>query len=211
VRSRAQVRVDRLGFYVYNGVQVAVLVRTWGKLPLWELAALVLAGYVLADLFTGLLHWFFDTWGSPETPVLGQVIAPFRQHHQTPLDIVRHDFLETVGNSCWAILPLLLPALWLPAAWAQLLSWTAVFAVQANLVHRAAHRLKLWLPARMPAGAHLYVLLAQLGIVQSPEDHDEHHRAPYKQNWCILSGWWNPLLNRVLPRLERALLTLARH
>ena len=95
MRSRAQVRVDRLGFYVYNGVQVAVLVRTWGKLPLWELAALVLAGYVLADLFTGLLHWFFDTWGSPETPVLGQVIAPFRQHHQTPLDIVRHDFLDS--------------------------------------------------------------------------------------------------------------------
>ncbi len=203
MRSRTQARADLLGFLLYNVIQAVALWRSWGQLHWWQLFAAVLLGYVLADLLTGTLHWFFDTWGSPRTPYLGPVIAPFRSHHLNPLDIVDHGFLECVGNSCWAIMPLLVPAFWSGPAWAQVLSWTAAWAVQANLVHRAAHRSSLWW--KPPLGARLYRLLWKAGWVVGPFEHDAHHVPPYRQNWCILAGWWNPPLNWLLPRIERGL------
>ncbi|MDX1650125.1 MAG: fatty acid desaturase CarF family protein, partial [Myxococcota bacterium] len=62
----------------------------------WPLLALAAAGGVaLADLGSGLVHWFCDTWFRPETPGIGPVlIAPFREHHADPQAIVRRGALE---------------------------------------------------------------------------------------------------------------------
>src|SRR6185369_7879676 len=56
----------------------------------WVLAAAV-GGFIAADFISGLVHWLFDTWGSPGTPVVGKTfIVPFRVHHTDPVDITRH-------------------------------------------------------------------------------------------------------------------------
>jgi ubiquitin-conjugating enzyme E2 variant len=44
-----------------------------------------LCGWLLADLFSGLVHWALDSFGSVRTPVLGPAfIRPFREHHADP-------------------------------------------------------------------------------------------------------------------------------
>src|SRR5262249_21391026 len=60
----------------------------------------IATGFVGADLVSGIVHWVGDTWGTPDWPILGpSLIRPFREHHVDPQAIVRHDFIETNGNS----------------------------------------------------------------------------------------------------------------
>src|SRR5712692_10071295 len=65
------------------GLLIALALRLWPSakgLGGW-LAAVVLASYVVADFVSGMFHWMGDTWGTPETPVVGKVfVRPFREH-----------------------------------------------------------------------------------------------------------------------------------
>ena len=48
---------------------------------LW-LATGFLVGYLLADLLSGTVHWFCDSFFAPDTPLIGRsIIHPFRDHH----------------------------------------------------------------------------------------------------------------------------------
>ena len=52
------------------------------SLPGWVTPLAALAGWMAADLFTGLVHWAFDSFGSVRTPVFGRrFVRPFREHH----------------------------------------------------------------------------------------------------------------------------------
>ncbi len=37
--------------------------------------------------------------------------------------------------------------------------------------------------------------LQDRGILVSRKMHGAHHRAPFEGNYCIVSGWWNPILD----------------
>ena len=46
----------------------------------------LIAGWLLADLFSGLVHWALDSFGSVRTPIFGPAfIRPFREHHADTL------------------------------------------------------------------------------------------------------------------------------
>jgi ubiquitin-conjugating enzyme E2 variant len=174
----------------------------------WLAGAGLLAGWLAADLFSGLVHWGFDTWGSVHFPVLGPgFIRPFREHHFDARAITRHDFVETNGNSSLAVLPLLVAALWLRPAGAPgafLLGATLAMALgvlATNQIHKWAH-------TDRPPGA--VRLLQRLGLVLRPAHHDAHHRRPHDANYAITTGWLNPLLERVrfFRRAERLVTAL---
>jgi len=47
--------------------------------PLWFVPVALLLGWLVADLFSGLVHWALDSFGSVRTPLLGRAfIRPFR-------------------------------------------------------------------------------------------------------------------------------------
>jgi len=39
-------------------------------------------------------------------------------------------------------------------------------------------------------------LLQDWGLLISRRSHGAHHRAPFEGNYCIVSGFWNPLLDQ---------------
>jgi ubiquitin-conjugating enzyme E2 variant len=197
------------GFAAVSG---ALAMRLWSvpreSPQLLAIGAGALLGYLVADVVSGIAHWFCDTFFHDDTPLIGRAfIHPFREHHADPLAITRHDFFEVNGNSCLALLPVVTVVLLLgqpdqgeavPALFAQSMSLGFALATFAtNQIHKWAHQPRPALPVRW---------LQAAGLVLRPEHHSRHHASPYRQAFCITAGWLDPLLDRtrVFERIENA-------
>ncbi|HYV46400.1 MAG TPA: fatty acid desaturase family protein [Myxococcaceae bacterium] len=160
----------------------------------WVAVAAV-GGFIAADFISGLVHWLFDTWGSPETPVVGKTfIVPFRVHHSDPIDITRHGFVATNGHNCLATVPVLAGMLFLDmhSAWnaGALAFWmtTCLGTFGTNQFHKWAHQEEV---------GPVVAFLQKHHLVLNPRHHDTHHTRPYDQAYCITTGWMNPVLRAV--------------
>ncbi|MDP3278333.1 MAG: fatty acid desaturase family protein [Deltaproteobacteria bacterium] len=203
-------RVAELGamavFAVLISVFLSRVVRAGFERPVHAVLGLMI-GYLLADFVSGLVHWFCDTWGSPEWFVVGPVfIRTFREHHVDPLSITRHDFVETNGANCMSVLVALVPAMWFQVD--PSVSWRVVFAaVLAGFIlcipcTSQAHKWAHMEPHLVPT---IPRLMQRAGLLLSRQHHDQHHVAPFVKNYCITTGLCDHLLERVgfFPTLER--------
>ncbi len=196
----------------FAAVTGALAFRIWSAsgqaTQLLSIAAGAALGYVLADVVSGVVHWFCDTFFREDTPIIGRAfIHPFREHHDDPLSITRHDFFEVNGNNCLALLPLVVavlvlgapgPGVAVPALFAQSLALGFALATFAtNQFHKWAHQPRPSAPVRW---------LQSTGLILSPAHHGRHHAEPYRQAFCITAGWLDPLLDRtrLFERIERA-------
>lgn len=174
-----------LGERVWRGVQSPVD-------AVWVLAGLA-SGYLLADLLTGIVHWFCDTFFDEATPFIGPgLIAPFREHHRDPLLMTQHGFLELTGSSFRGLAPLLVLFVWqgrsMPPTANAFVFALAAGAAGTNLLHRWAHD---------PSPPPLATFLQRTGVVLTPGRHARHHQPPYAAAYCVTSGWMNPLCERL--------------
>ncbi len=165
----------------------------------WIVAICMVAGYIAADFISGMVHWFCDTWGSPDWFVVGPVfIRTFREHHVDPLSITRHDFVETNGANCMAIMPVVVPAAFLHldptspwrvglGAFCAALALCIPFTSQA---HKWAHTDEDKIPT-------VVRWLQRAGILLSKDHHEQHHAAPFIKNYCITTGLCDHILERI--------------
>ena len=96
---------ELVGIGVFGGYAVLLGGRLIGVVETamngWVLGCAAIIGYCLADLISGLVHWFADTYFGEDTPLVGpNLVGPFRFHHLDPKDITKHDFVEVNGNNC---------------------------------------------------------------------------------------------------------------
>lgn len=202
--------VKAMGLAVAAGLNAALAVRLIGSVHSAAGVAILvagsLAGYLLADLASGTVHWFCDSFFDETTPIIGRrLIQPFRVHHVDPHEITTCSMLEQDASSYMS----LIPALWLVRRWAPLgaaalLAQAALFGltvgtIGTNLFHKWAHM------SEPPAAVRW---LQRRRWILSPEAHAVHHRS-YDGGYCVTSGWMNAVLDRVrfFPRLERAVRT----
>jgi ubiquitin-conjugating enzyme E2 variant len=161
-----------------------------------------LAGWLLADLGSGVIHWAQDRYGSPRWPLVGGIVRDTIRHHRRPMGFLKKPVLarsgRMIGLSCLVLAALLVAGA--PLAFALPLS-AGVFL--SNEVHAAAHARAQDLPRPVR-------WLQRVGLIQSPLHHAAHHRHLKNVNFCTLTDWLNPLLERarVWRRLE-ALIRLA--
>jgi len=177
----------------------------------WLMVGAAALAYLGSDLTSGFVHWIFDTWGTPTTPLLGRpFIRPFREHHVDQLEITRHDFVETNGNNCFiGTLPLLF-ALAIPmgsrlsVGVVTFLLWLVVFTMLTNQFHKWAH---------METPPWFVGWLQRIHLVLPPSHHAVHHSHPYLSRYAITVGWTNwltdglgffRLLESVMARLSGA-------
>lgn len=164
----------------------------------WIVVLGIPIGLVLSDLMTGLVHWAADTYGSPDTPILGpSIVKGFRLHHRYPRDITTHNLVTTIGDSCMLAVPVLLLCLgllWLmpDSNWLALIVTWLVLAcgasIGANQFHKWAHQEK---PSAITR------CLQRTRLVLKPSHHERHHTEPYNMHYCITNGWLNPILNKI--------------
>ena len=158
-------------------------------------------GYALADLMTGTVHWFCDSFFSEKTPFVGPlIIASFREHHTHPQLFTQDKFIEQDTTSFFVLLvPLILAVD--PRSltisdylWHCTLIGLSIGTFGTNLFHKWAHQ------KNPPQFAKK---LQKLGLILTPELHKKHHRS-YSESYCVTSGWLNPLLDYInfFPKLE---------
>lgn len=184
--------LDRFSCLTGLGLLLALAYRL---LPETELILVLagLLGYVAADLASGTVHWFCDTYFAEDTPVIGPLlIAPFREHHVDALAITRHDVWERNGNSCLPLIPIL-AALVFTGGLGRF--WDAAVLVFAAAL-MGTNQIHCWAHARHAPG--LVRWLQQRRLILDPESHRRHHRPPNASAYCITTGWLNPLLDRIV-------------
>ncbi|KAL6765118.1 Kua-ubiquitin conjugating enzyme hybrid localization domain-containing protein [Haematococcus lacustris] len=170
-----------------------------------SMASAVGLAYLLSDLGTGVYHWSVDNYGSGSTPLFGRQIAAFQGHHQRPWTITEREFCNNVHQ---VFKPAMLPAVlfllaspWAAPSFNTFMSTFIFLVCMSQQFHAWSHMKKSALPP-------LVVALQDAGILISRKMHGAHHRAPFECNYCIVSGLWNPLLDRsgFFPALERVVL-----
>lgn len=158
-------------------------------------AVAAFAGYSVADLTTGVYHWFIDNYGDASTPVFGAQIVAFHDHHVHPATITLLEpcnNLHVVAGAVAVALPAVDAALLSSGAAAAAHAFACTFAACVMLsvqFHAWAHER----PSRLPRGV---AALQAAGVLVSRAQHAGHHRPPYSSNYCTVSGMWNGALDR---------------
>ena len=151
------------------------------------------SAYVAADFVSGFVHWMGDTWGSRQMPVLGPaLIRPFREHHEDPKAMTRHDWVETNGANCMIALPGAVAALLIPlddGPWQAHRHFGAMFFGALIVWVMATNQIHKWAHTDVPPG--LVRLLQRWRVILNPAHHALHHGAPYDRHYCITTGWLN--------------------
>jgi TMEM189-like protein len=188
-----------------EGSLVARLAAAFWRRPELGPALAALAGvpfaYLFVDFVSGLVHWFGDTGGDAATPVFGPLFfRTFVEHHFDALAITRHGAAEVNGTNAFLILPFLIAAHAVAgphavalggARWALgcLMASLAGWGLIVNQAHCWAHE-----PAP-PAAARL---LQRLRVLLPPAHHAQHHRPPFRRNYCVLAGRCDGLVERLV-------------
>ncbi len=163
-------------------------------------------GHAVADLVTGTAHWLCDRVFDERFPVLGPLLVQgFRDHHDDPLAMTRGDVLAVNGNTALPSIPALLALLAVPepASAAGLGALAFALGVIGSAV--ATNQFHAW--AHAPSVPRGVAWAQRHHLILSPRAHAVHHDGAYDRAYCVTTGWWNPLLDRlgVFPRLERAI------
>ncbi|MCA8905938.1 MAG: hypothetical protein KDA43_14185 [Hyphomonas sp.] len=152
-------------------------------------AGLALAGWLAADFGSGVIHWAQDRYGSPRWPLVGGIVRDTIRHHRRPMGFLGKPVLarsaRMMALSLFVLGGLLLAGA--PGAFAFALA-AGIFL--SNEVHAAAHTRAEDLPRWVSA-------LQRTGLLQSPQHHAAHHRHLKNVNFCTLTDWLNPVLERV--------------
>lgn len=162
----------------------------------------ILAVVLLADLVSGVVHWWEDSYAKLDGGPFKQVAIDNLRHHARPREFLAKGYWA----SSWDLW--LLGAIAVAASAALgVFSWhVALFAVlvaNANQVHKWTHR------TRHENGAVIGTLQRML-LLQTARHHSRHHQGTRDTHYCVLTNFLNPLLEEVQlwRRLERAIAKL---
>ena len=159
----------------------------------WAITLCLFGGMLLSDFLSGFLHFFFDTFGTVDMPIFGNlVIRDFRIHHHEPRKMLAHNFIEASGSINAASVPVF--ATWL-YFFAESNPWLTVLMFGAGIVstftnefHKLAHD---------PDPPKWAVWCQKMWLILPPEHHGIHHTYPHKHAYCITFGWMNPILDKM--------------
>ncbi|EGC40347.1 hypothetical protein DICPUDRAFT_52080 [Dictyostelium purpureum] len=197
-------------FAVFLGISIYRMLTWYFVKNIWIFLSSSVLAMFAADFFSGIVHWAADTWGSLDTPLVGNsFIRSFREHHVAPVAMTKHDVIETNGDNCMLTVPILAFT-----AFAKISTNTAydmfIFSFLVNLCFWVS------LTNQIHKWSHTYNVhpivgfLQRNGIILSKRDHAIHHRNPFDKFYCITNGWLNPWLASIgfWKRLENVITLL---
>lgn len=145
---------------------------------------------LITDLLTGSVHWWEDAYGNPDWKYLGKsVVIPNIEHHKNPRGFLKGTFFDRIKLSL--IIAIVLGAI---LYFFNCLNWQVLFCLAygslANEIHAITHRTD-------KENGKFICALQKIGLIQSRRMHGHHHTSPYDVNYCVLTNYLNPLLNKI--------------
>jgi len=145
---------------------------------------------LMADFITGLFHWLEDNYGNEKIPIIGKnVTGPNLLHHRKPRKFLDNSWLHSADVSI-AITFSVLTTLWYFDA----LSWQIIFIffilLNANEVHKWAHQ-------NRKENGWFINFLHKFKLIQTPKQHSRHHGGTMNTNYCIITNFLNPILEKI--------------
>lgn len=154
-------------------------------------SSVIVGAYVTADFVMGVFHWFKDTYFGPYTPIIGKrLIWGSRLHHIKPRHVIEFSNRELfISSAKWSLiwmLPLLLVT-------GFNLFWSVLFLTIGlnDVIHKYAHMLDHERPK-------IVTFLQKIYVIQSYEEHHQHHISPHEINYCPIT----PFLNKPLEKIN---------
>lgn len=181
-----------------------------GNVPLTaaQTLATLAFSWVMADLGSGILHFSVDNYGNGRTPIMGGIIAAFQGHHTAQWTITEREFCNNIWKLCipFGIPTVALISLLCGPSLPMVTFFFTVFCTMEILsqeFHKWAHMMKSDLNP-------LSLGLQNLGLTIGRTPHAQHHVAPFKGNYCIVSGVCNEILDNsgFFRRLERVIFNI---
>lgn len=145
---------------------------------------------LITDLLTGTVHWWEDAYGNPNWKYLGKsVVIPNIEHHKTPRGFFKGNFVDRIKLSL--IIAIILGIIFY---FLDVINWQVIFCLAygslANEIHAITHRTD-------KENGKIICALQKIGLIQSRRMHGLHHTSPYDINYCVLTNYLNPILNKI--------------
>lgn len=145
--------------------------------------------WLATDFLSGVFHWIEDAYGSPFWPVVGRhVTKPNILHHYVPRAFVTNSWYLS-SRLLLLVCTMIALATYAAGAFNWMVAVGLLIGVNANQVHKWSHR------TRHENGPFV-VMLQRLHLIQSPAHHHRHHTGGKDSNYCVLTDFLNPILDR---------------
>jgi hypothetical protein len=139
-----------------------------------------------ADFYSGLLHIVFDNEMYEHDIFLGGLVKHFLNHHKNPLEMTKRLLPVTIITLPPVLLMFILTYIFNLSYWNTTI--ICLLALSGNFSHAFAHGLH--------KNNYIVKMLINSKLSMTPYHHSQHHHT-FDKNFCICSGWANPLLNRL--------------
>lgn len=149
----------------------------------------IYVGYLVADIWIGMRHWFKDTYFNPYTPFIGKYyIWGAWLHHVKPMRLVEiPDYDLFIDIAKWNA-PVMLYLIYISNMSPFFISMYITMCF-SDIAHKYCHfkdgDKPLWI-----------LILQRLLILQDKEEHHVHHILPYSVNYCMISPFINGILEK---------------
>jgi ubiquitin-conjugating enzyme E2 variant len=144
---------------------------------------------LIADFITGFVHWFEDTYITPDWPILGKHVGvPNIQHHKHPGWIGTMSSFVSRNMQTFSMGAVFIVTYLFFYGWFIPVVFTIAVASLGNEIHTWNHRTRNKNPFWIR-------LLQDTCIVQTPYQHAKHHKKPYDTCYCTITNILNPILD----------------
>jgi hypothetical protein len=151
----------------------------------------IIIGFFLADFFTGLFHWFEDTYLDYciDFPLIGEIAKDNELHHYFPRSIIAYSTFENIKLSILIIFIMIILLLLFKVHINLVIISFLFFATFVNVIHRYTHYRECETPV-------WFQTIQKTGLICSNAHHRSHHEN-VNEKYGVITEYNNYILDRI--------------
>lgn len=173
-----------------HGLSLAFWIRAFEGPWSWAAVAMgLLAGHLLIDFVTIMVHWTVDNYFEPTTPGIGSTVYYFREHHDKAYEMFTRDYVEGNFRNSLLTAVVMTGLLFVVSG-----CWANVMVAHAGLLGAYITQIHKWAHMKKPPGAILALQRARLLV--GWHHHNVHH-GNASWNYGLCAGWFDKPMDRM--------------